>query len=63
MTDNGLRYWIGEEGLSSRDHPTQGEERTHAYTGGFWLKESIGECWIVWIFLYRFFFTHMWVIV
>jgi hypothetical protein len=27
--------WIGEEGLSSRDHTGQGEERTEAYTGGF----------------------------
>ena len=33
--DYGSRYWIGEEGPSSRDHTGQEEERTEAYVGGF----------------------------
>jgi hypothetical protein len=63
MKDCGSRSWIGEEGISSRDHTGQGEERTEAYTGGFQLKEATGECWIVWRFPYRFFHTHLWVTV
>jgi hypothetical protein len=35
MKDYDLRSWIGGEGISSRDHTGQGQERAEATTCGF----------------------------
>jgi hypothetical protein len=44
MKNCNSRYLIGGEGIPSRDHIGQGEERENETTCGFKLAESGGKC-------------------
>jgi hypothetical protein len=55
MKDCDSRSWIGGEGLPSRDHTCQGEERSEEATSGFHLIEARGKGSIIRSMLYNIF--------
>jgi hypothetical protein len=50
MKDSDSRSWIGGEGIPSRDHTSQGEERAEVVVGGFQRIEVRGKCSVVRVF-------------
>jgi hypothetical protein len=53
MKEYGSISWIGEEGISSKDHTYEGKERIKPYAGGFQQKKAIGKSQTIRILSYK----------